>query len=238
MKIRVYSDLHFEFHADGGKSFTDSLPTNDVDVLVLAGDICNCRGITKALTMLCRRFSKAQVLFTSGNHEYYGGDGQDGRYGIESVREPNFHWLNDRIVKVGDRSFIGGTLWFSEQHGPEWAMNDYFQIKDLRKWVYKANADTVKFLEKELQPDMVMITHHLPSSRCVHDQYTGSPINCYFVHDLTKLIEDRQPALVIHGHTHESNDFQIGNSRVLCNPMGYVGHATNLHFNPSLTVKL
>ena len=30
------------------------------------------------------------------------------------------------------------------------------------------------------------------------------------------------PVLWVHGHTHDSFDYQIGNCRVVCNPRGYV----------------
>ena len=40
MKIRILSDLHFEFHQDGGASFLSDPDPKEVDVLILAGDIC------------------------------------------------------------------------------------------------------------------------------------------------------------------------------------------------------
>ena len=39
MRLQLLSDLHFEFHRDGGRSFVDSLDPGGIDVLVLAGDI-------------------------------------------------------------------------------------------------------------------------------------------------------------------------------------------------------
>ena len=41
MRVRVYSDIHVEFMADMGNSFIKSLNPEGVDVLCLAGDICN-----------------------------------------------------------------------------------------------------------------------------------------------------------------------------------------------------
>jgi Icc-related predicted phosphoesterase len=228
MRIRILSDLHFEFHADGGKAFVKSLDTSGCDVLVLAGDISNAAGITNALRLLCDHF-EVPVVFVAGNHEYYGADLPYTRVAISAVDRRNFHDLESASYEHMSRRFIGGTLWFADTKGPEWAMNDFFVIKDLRDWVYRMNA---------------LVTHHLPSEVCVHPRYKGNPLNAFFVHDLTDLIATRKPALCIHGHTHESVDTMImhhnglGATRVICNTFGYVGHVTNPSFDPKFTVTI
>jgi hypothetical protein len=60
----------------------------------------------------------------------------------------------------------------------------------------------------------------------------------FFLCDVRKLIETAQPALWIHGHTHESCDYQIGRTRVVCNPYGYAGHEVNRAFDPGKCVEL
>ena len=40
MKILVVSDLHLEFHEDGGREFLQTLDPRDAEVLVVAGDLC------------------------------------------------------------------------------------------------------------------------------------------------------------------------------------------------------
>jgi calcineurin-like phosphoesterase family protein len=44
--------------------------------------------------------------------------------------------------------------------------------------------------------------------------------------------------LWIHGHTHDSFDYQVHGTRVVCNPRGYVrdGVLENENFNPVFTV--
>ena len=53
MRIQVISDVHFEFHSDGGWDFVRSLNPEGVDVLVIAGDISSSgvgyAGICEAL---------------------------------------------------------------------------------------------------------------------------------------------------------------------------------------------
>ena len=50
------------------------------------------------------------------------------------------------------------------------------------------------------------------------------------------LIEERQPALWVHGHTHDSCDYRVGNTRVICNPRGYENE--NGAFDPGQAVRV
>ena len=71
MRIKILSDLHFEFHADNGLSFIKSLDNKNIDVLVLAGDIATWNTAQFCIDMLCEHFSNSTVLYVLGNHEYY-----------------------------------------------------------------------------------------------------------------------------------------------------------------------
>lgn len=54
--------------------------------------------------------------------------------------------------------------------------------------------------------------------------------------DLTDVIEDGRPALWVHGHTHDSCDYELGATRIVCNPRGYEDE--NSAFDPELVVTL
>jgi Icc-related predicted phosphoesterase len=82
------------------------------------------------------------------------------------------------------------------------------------------------------------VTHFLPAPPSISEKYHNDPLNPYFCSDLTSLIEEVQPDLWIHGHTHESCDYSIGKTRVICNPRGYVPHEPNPNFRPNLLVDL
>lgn len=47
-----------------------------------------------------------------------------------------------------------------------------------------------------------------------------------------------RPLLWVHGHTHDSFDYMIGSTRVLCNPRGYIPEEANKQFDPALIVDL
>jgi len=50
------------------------------------------------------------------------------------------------------------------------------------------------------------------------------------------FILEHQPRLWIHGHTHESFDYKIGKTRVVCNPRGYASTEKNKGFRPDYTL--
>lgn len=224
MRVLVLSDLHLEFHKDGGASFIAALPTGDqVDVCVLAGDIAVGPAIPEGLQRFCDRY--AQVVFVHGNHEFYG-------YSRASVLDwtqkavdanSNLTWLDCETKVVAGQRFVGAPLWF--RRAPQCDqyreyMNDFHTIRDFEGWVYEENRRALKHFES-IQSGDVVVTHHLPSPRSVHARYKDSHINCFFLCDVEPTIKQRQPAVWIHGHTHSSTDYRLGTTRVVCNPFGY-----------------
>jgi hypothetical protein len=45
-------------------------------------------------------------------------------------------------------------------------------------------------------------------------------------------------SLWTHGHTHESFDYVVNGTRVVCNPRGYAPMELNAAFDPVLTINL
>jgi hypothetical protein len=73
MKLRVVSDLHFEFHTDNGATLADEVAEGDFDVLIVAGDLSNFDGLKWALATLCNAVAPRRMVYVIGNHEAYGG---------------------------------------------------------------------------------------------------------------------------------------------------------------------
>lgn len=78
----------------------------------------------------------------------------------------------------------------------------------------------------------VVCTHHTPSHKSCHEMYKHDTLmNGAYHSNLEDFILDRpQIKLWTHGHTHEDFDYMIGDTRVVCNPRGYIKYesrATN-----------
>lgn len=82
----------------------------------------------------------------------------------------------------------------------------------------------------------VVVTHHAPHPGSVHPGFTNDLLTPSFVSDLSSEIERWQPDLWVHGHVHDSFDYRVGRTRVLCNPRGCGDE--NRDFNPGLVVEV
>lgn len=92
------------------------------------------------------------------------------------------------------------------------------------------------FIQRTVDADpsgqFVVVGHHAPSRRSTKPEYVKDVhVNGAYSSDLEEFIQARpQIRLWTHGHTHNSFDYMVGSTRVVCNPRGYIGHepeATN-----------
>lgn len=235
MIIDLYSDLHLDTWR---KVLLDSvkpmhfMQSKDADVVVVAGDQGNGQGWSTFCRKLMHQIYGAdkKVLMINGNHDWYGPSDAD-----DTVAELLANNAAGRIFDTHDgATFAGCTLWTNfwgelslgqTVHGTIAAryINDFQRIpglfySDWRTMVQMHDSD-VAFLRAN--PADVIITHFPPSLKSVHPEYAGDPLNPYFVNDLDSLVEELQPKLWIHGHTHNLFDYTIGKTRVVANPLGY-----------------
>lgn len=232
-QLKLVSDLHLEFRStqQARALLERTFPDDDgASAVVLAGDIGvptgrHRRSFEIALEFFAARFKT--VLFVPGNHELYG---TRAAVGLEKVRRivrrhPGVTLLEPGVVaRWGDRRVVGATLWFRERRGYQrlaGMMSDFSAITDFVPWVFEQNRQHVEWLNEAVHEGDIVLTHHLPAPGSVAERYIGDPLNAFFLCDMTPLIEERRPCLWIHGHTHESCCYRVGETTVLCNPLGY-----------------
>jgi predicted phosphodiesterase len=227
MKAYICADLHCEFHADGGKTLIAELPA--AEVAIVAGDLAVASGLRSALKLLANQYP--HVVYVAGNHDYY----HSSLSAVEKIKRtldlPNMHWLEDETCEIHGIHFVGCTLWFGEyRQDLEDQISDFQVIACLRGWVHEKNRRSLEFLRESVTTCSVVITHHLPSRQSIVPKYQGSPLNCFFAcPEAESILLEKAPQLWIHGHTHDSLDYHLGRTRILCNPFGYVG----VEMNPS-----
>ena len=190
------------------------------------------------MKILCTRFNT--VIYLTGNHEFYGSSIPEVHecINIFAHAHDNFKWLNNTVIELTGKRIVGTTLWFPQSPTADrymYGFSDFKAIKDSYTQLFRENTRAVEFLNRVVRAGDTVITHHLPTVKSVSAQYAGSPINCYFVCPMDKLIDSRKPALWIHGHTHDSKDYAFSKeTKIICNPYGYAGITTNA-LNPSYT---
>jgi predicted phosphodiesterase len=81
-------------------------------------------------------------------------------------------------------------------------------------------------LDQHAASKVVVVGHHAPSKLSTHPRYAHQHImNGGYSSCLDDFVLDHpQIKLWTHGHTHETHDYMIGSTRIVCNPRGYVGH--------------
>lgn len=86
----------------------------------------------------------------------------------------------------------------------------------------------------------MVVTHHAPSLHSVPPRFAGSALNVNFVSDAEHLVGRERACVWVHGHLHDSSNYEINGTRVLCNPRGYAkgGLNENQAFDPLLTVAI
>jgi predicted phosphodiesterase len=234
MKAQLISDIHTELLdiwtelPRGDNSALDFLKS-DADVLVVAGDLTDVDFLEQNILYLCDMFP--HVVFVAGNHEYYHSTLKNVDSILENltIKVSNFHWLNDGYVDIEGNRFIGGTLWFPENHLTtepmlQSSVTDFRTIEGIEDkfdGVYRRHERTFRYLWDNVLEGDIVVTHHLPSSRSTPLRFMKSLLNCYFVVDMEDMIRARRPGVWMHGHTHDACSYVIDKTLVLCNPVGY-----------------
>jgi predicted phosphodiesterase len=249
VKLHILSDLHVEF----GEFI---IPDVGADLIVLAGD--THVGI-HGLRWVLDKDLKVPVIYVLGNHEFY----RDKFPGLidkmkEEAEGTNVRVLENDSLELGGYRFFGCTLWTDMallgDTGVAMAaaadqMNDYRLIRNSKTYGRLRPIDTVawhnrsaeklrEFLETGDPERSVVVTHSCPSITSIPERFRDSGLAPAFATNMENVIQKYQPRLWIHGHTHDSYDYQIGKTRIVCNPRGYVPNADNRDFKPMLTVQI
>lgn len=188
--------------------------------------------------------------------------------GRSLATELGIHLLENEAIEIGGVRFIGATLWtdmmsvgrghqaskIAEARGRN-GMSDY---RHMKRWSTahpgkrkpatpemtiamheQSRAYIERVLAEPFAGPTVVITHHAPHPDSLDPAHGGKLDWCY-ASNLSLIFEsDDAPALWVHGHVHQARDYQIGPTRVLANPRGYVwSKDPKSGFNPSLVIEI
>jgi len=244
------------------------LPDDKETILVCAGDMGTYKNYSSTYKPLFAKLSKQfkQVITVPGNHSYYGTTGiwEDPQAFWSDKKLPNnVHYLDDSFFIYDNVMYIGACLWTDFNNSDPSAMgkakasmNDYVVIRknpvepfgvSVRlqpEDTVEAHHKSVEFIQQaltlspKLDVQVVVITHHAPCELSVSEKYKGELLNAAFYTDLSKLMYEYAPAYWIHGHMHDSCQYKVGKTEVICNPYGYKDVDKNLNYDPCKTVRI
>jgi predicted phosphohydrolase len=244
MVLQYCSDLHLEFREN--KQFLNQHPLQSKgEILILAGDIVPFSEMDKRKDFFNYISDNFKLTYwLPGNHEYYYSDAAERSGSFNEKIRDNIFLVNNISIRHGDVKLIFSTLWSKISPVNEWqiarSISDFQVIKFNGKLFSASNfnqlhSDSLDFIKKELSKNdtgkTVVITHHVPTFLNFPSQYKGSILNEAFVVELFPLIESSNINYWIYGHHHSNTpDFNIGNTVLLTNQMGYVRNGENQDF--------
>jgi predicted phosphodiesterase len=190
------------------------------------------------------------ILYIPGNHEYYGSSLNDfekykslleSRYKNIQVMNCDKEVISTKVESTElNFNIICATMWtdingahpFSMLTAHSFMRHEYHVIDGFSPEVWvEENEKARSFIESEIYEASVkkelavVITHHGPSMKSVHPRHEamGHDINSLFMNnDLEHLFREPSLKLWIHGHTHDTVDYYLGDHgcRVIANPKG------------------
>lgn len=233
MRAWVFSDIHVD-------SAAYELPPTplDVDCIIVAGDVAD--GHHLSANWLRERVVPLglPVVYVAGNHDFYGTDlaadyaGIYGEVGIELLHPGR------PTIEIAGTRVVGSTLWTDYAIAGDvdaarsWArrsMPDLLSIdlgmrriatRDLLDMHRQQRMTIERELVRPFDGPTIVVTHHAPHPRSLRSPML-TPDDGSYASDLSAIIERYEPAAWIHGHVHNSRDYYVGATRVVCNPRGY-----------------
>lgn len=225
------------------------------DLVILAGDI-NLG--TKGIEWIKSTITDVPAIYVLGNHEYYKGSYPKTLNAIRnSASDSNVHVLENKAVVIEDITFHGATLWTdfallgdSRLNGStcQGKMNDYKMIRRDPSYSKLRSIDTyvihqvsLKWLQSSLESSTtkknIVVTHHAPSPLSIPKEYKDDILSSAYASNLEPMILQYQPQFWIHGHIHTPIKYEVGNTKVICNPHGYMNEPYN-GFEKNLVIEI
>jgi Icc-related predicted phosphoesterase len=199
----------------------------------------------------CSKYRK--VFMVMGNHEHYHGKFHKTLEVLRGIVPPNVTILEKEALEFEGVVFMGATLWTNCNNGDSLTtytlkagMNDYRVIQNFYEdkglyfkltpeYTFRDHIKAMNFFREEIvkhtDKPVVVITHHAPSFMSISEQYRtpgDHHMNGGYASDLSEFILDHpQIKTWVHGHVHSTHDYVIGETRVVANPRGYLGHESS-----------
>jgi len=251
MKLQIVSDLHLEFEFP-------ELETDKDTILIIAGDLAEIKNIEHIRNFYDYYSSQYRyIIEVLGNHSYYNNNIICGeKYKNEFlINYPNCYLLDNDKITIDNIDILGTILWsdfdnknylsmfYAYRYMMDYQLIRIVDEKNIARLLhpddtYKLCINNKQWLEDNLTSnESIVITHHAPSYQSIHDYYKGDNLNGAYTSNLENFIYNNpQVKLWMHGHMHNSFDYNINQTRVICNPKGY--GSENKEFKNNLIITI
>jgi predicted phosphodiesterase len=255
----ILSDIHVELTRGWDLPPPGKRPR--FDIMIIAGNLIP--RMERGVRWLLERVTDRPVLYVPGNHEAYGTDIDRT---VEKARQAaagtNVRILQNDTETMDDYLFAGATLWtdFELFGNRAYAMNragdvmnDYLKIRKRSYTERLRPIDTVtrhhesrEFIARTIRETSarrkVVITHHGCVLQAIPKGKERDIISAAYVSDCPELLDGVD--MWVYGHTHESREFRVCETRIVSNAKGYgpwrpfESTWENESFNPNYIVEI
>lgn len=256
MEFQIISDLHLEYYytlPDINKIFKKAAPN-----LILTGDICYFKhpNFLKFFSEISKMYK--YIYFVPGNHEYYSHYEipdccfSEIDYIIEEKLKnfKNVYFLQKNYIELDNIIIGGATMWcetnkdlINHPHAKILTNDCFMKLKNkyipVLSKIKKINKIHTRWLEdfikisNEKNKKVIVLTHYLPSIKCINKKYKFSPINEFYYTSCDHLF--KRVDYWIAGHTHHSLHIKEDGCHIIINPVGTPDEETS-NYNKSLVI--
>lgn len=182
---------------------------------------------------------------------------------LKELKLDNVFFLEKNVVVLDQVKFVGATLWTDINRGnPVTALsvgidrsgNGFKDFKHIKVGPAYHRLHTNDLIGQHIQAKqfifenavkehsdqkLIVVSHMAPSYGSIADRFrieSNRHNNHMYFSELGNEIAYSEIDYWFHGHTHHVIDYTIGNTRVLCNPRGYVGYGQNTCWDPCFRI--
>jgi Icc-related predicted phosphoesterase len=267
MQFDLTSDLHLAYGgleylrtAPNPGSTVLVIAGDCIEVDVLKSSSPTCKSVVEYLRSLNDAYEL--IIMVLGNHEHFANSfphtlpnmrTQLARHGLA-----NFRVLEKETFEYQDVIFFGATLWTTFRNrnpisigNAQCGMNDYRYIhvgnkhlntllipEDTARQCEITKHKLQKFIDVQTPLKKILITHHAPSAQSLADHRYRSDVDDAYYEELFEMLVDSDIKVACHGHIHQACKYYMGNTLVLSNPRGYVGHESQALNHKFLKVEI
>lgn len=248
MKLWHLSDLHYTNDEVTKPQSIGDVP--NADVAIVLGDVSDnvFSSLTWCETNIRPHMP---VIYVPGNHDFYWNDllPTSGR-ARQFARKRGIHYLDGDTVVLGGVRFTGATFWsdfeldakvdtktcptlLAKEMEVAGKRSDFRRIfGDKSNGRHLVPADTralhlenkkyfQRVLDRSFDGPTVVLTHFAVHQNSCDPRYRGLPGAASYLSDQSDLIARFEPDLWLHGHVHTASEYNLGKTKVACNPRGY-----------------
>jgi putative phosphoesterase len=246
LKIGILSDLHIDQNTYDKKTvlegMVESIKSNKVDLMMIAGDISNNYEISLEFINNLERNTGISCIFIPGNHDIWNEfhPNKNAWDIYEEYRKHPGNIANGPINLKKDWVVLGDMGWYDYSFGSkEFSKKDFDEMHiDDRTWQDKIKAmwdrETVEMhkyfykkiknqVDENLDKNIIMMTHVVTHKNFTvqNPNHMWKYLNAFLgSEDYGKLVIEKNIKYSIFGHVHYRMEEEIENSKFICNCLG------------------